>query len=60
MLISLNLPGGCDMTRLIAAAALLIATAAPVLACDFNKSASTDTHSTAAASNGKLVQHGRS
>ncbi len=48
------------MTRLIAAAALLIAMAAPVLACDFNKSASTDTHSTTAASNGKSALHSRS
>ena len=48
------------MTRLFAAAVLLIAMAAPVLACDFNKSASTDTHSTTAASNGKSALHSRS
>ena len=30
------------MTRLIAAAALLLATVAPVFACDFTKSSSTD------------------
>jgi hypothetical protein len=50
---------GFDMTRLIAGAALLITMAAPVLACDFNKSASTDTLSTTAASNGKSALHGR-
>jgi hypothetical protein len=49
------------MTRLIAAVVLLIATAAPVLACDWNKSASTDSHSTtAASSSGKSTLHSRS
>jgi hypothetical protein len=48
------------MTRLIAAAALLIAITAPVLACDGNKSASTNTHSTTAASDAKLAHHSRS
>ena len=48
------------MMGLIAAAALLIAMAAPVLACDFNKSASTETHSNTAASNGKSALRSRS
>jgi hypothetical protein len=48
------------MTRLIAAAALLIAIAAPVLACDWNKSSSTDSHSSTAASNGKAALNSRS
>ena len=54
------IPWRCDMTRLIAAAVLLMASALPVLACDFNKSASTDTHSTTAASHGKSALHSRS
>jgi hypothetical protein len=42
-------PGSCiDMTRLIAAALLFVASAAPALACDWNKSVSTDTPSTVA------------
>jgi hypothetical protein len=48
------------MTRLIAAAALLIAMDARVLACDFDRSASTDTQSTTASSNGKSALHSRS
>jgi hypothetical protein len=48
------------MTRVIAVVALLIATAAPVLACDGNQSSSTDSHSSTAASNGKPALHSRS
>lgn len=55
-----NLSGECDMTRLIAVTALLIAIAAPVLACEGNKSASTNSHSTTAASDAKLAHHSRS
>jgi hypothetical protein len=48
------------MTRLIAAAALLLATAVPVFACDFTKSSSTDTQSTTASSSAKPAPHSRS
>ncbi|MBV9251196.1 MAG: hypothetical protein JO227_18335 [Acetobacteraceae bacterium] len=48
------------MTRLMIAAALLIATAAPVFACEWNKSASTSSHSTTATSNGKSALNSRS
>jgi hypothetical protein len=53
MLTGQNPTGGCDMTRLIAAAA-------PVFACDLNKSSSTDTQSNTAASNAKPALHSRS
>jgi hypothetical protein len=48
------------MTRLIAVAVLLAATIAPAFACDWNKSAATDTRSTVASHGGKPAQHGRS
>jgi hypothetical protein len=60
MLGRLNPIGGCDMTRLIAAAALLLATAAPVFACDWTKSSSTDSQSNTASSNTETAQHSRS
>jgi hypothetical protein len=47
------------MTRLIAAVALLIATAAPVFACDFTES-STDSQSTTASSNAEPAVHSHS
>jgi hypothetical protein len=57
-------PGGLKMTRLIAAAALIIAAATPALACEWNKSAGADTQSTVASQAGaqhsKPVQHSRS
>jgi hypothetical protein len=52
MLIGRNLTGGCNMTRLIAAA--------PVFACDLNKSSSAETQSNTAASNAKPALHSRS
>jgi hypothetical protein len=55
-----NPTGGCDMTRLIAAAALLLATVAPVFACDFTKSSATDSQSTTASSNANPAPHSRS
>ena len=49
------------MTRLIVAAALLLATVAPVFACDFTKSLpSTDSQSTTASSNAKPAPYSRS
>jgi hypothetical protein len=46
------------MTRLIAAAAFIIAAAAPALACEWNKSAGADSQSTAASQSGG-VQHSK-
>jgi hypothetical protein len=40
------------MTRLIAAAALIVAIAAPALACEWNKSAGADSQSTVASQSG--------
>ena len=53
------------MTRLIAAAAFIIAAAAPALACEWNKSAGADSQSTVASQSGgaqhsKPVQRSRS
>ena len=48
------------MTRLLAAAVLLIATAAPVFACDVTRSSSTNSHSTTASSNAKQASHSHS
>jgi hypothetical protein len=39
---------GAKMTRLIAAALFVVAAAAPALACEWNKSAATDSQSTVA------------
>jgi hypothetical protein len=47
------------MTRLIAVAVLLFAAIAPASACEWNKSAATDTQSTAS-HGGKPAQHSRS
>jgi hypothetical protein len=47
------------MSRLIAIAVLMVAVAAPAFACDGNKSAATDSQSTASHS-GKQAQPGRS
>jgi hypothetical protein len=41
-------PGRLKMTRLIAAAALIIAITAPAFACEWNKSAGADSQSTVA------------
>jgi hypothetical protein len=54
---------GAKMTRLIAAALFVVAAAAPALACEWNKSAATDSQSTVAsqAQQSKPVhQHNRS
>jgi hypothetical protein len=54
---------GTKMTRLIAAALFVVAAAAPALACEWNKSAATDSQSTVAsqAQQSKPVhQHNRS
>jgi hypothetical protein len=48
------------MTRLIAAAVLLIVAAAPAFACDYNKTSSTNSQSTTASSNAKPALHSRS
>jgi len=48
------------MTRLIAVAVLLFAAITPAFACEWNKSAATDTQSTAASHGGKPAQHSRS
>jgi hypothetical protein len=44
------------MTRLIAAAAFIIAAAAPALACEWNKSAGMDSQSTVASQSGGAQQ----
>jgi hypothetical protein len=43
-----NVEEGAKMTRLIAAALFVVAAAAPALACEWNKSAATDSQSTVA------------
>ena len=48
------------MMRLLAAAALLLATVAPVSACAFTKSSSTDSQSTTALSHAKPAPQSRS
>ena len=48
------------MSRFIAIAVLMVAVAAPAFACDWNKSAATDSRSTVASQGGKQAQHGRS
>jgi hypothetical protein len=48
------------MSRLIAIAALMVAVAAPAFACDWNKSAATDSRSTVASHSGKQAQPGHS
>ena len=58
-------PGRLKMTRLIAAAAFIIAAAAPALACEWNKSAGADSQSTVSSQSGgaqhsKPVQRSRS
>jgi hypothetical protein len=47
------------MICLITAAALLIAAATSTFACDWNKSAATDTHSTTAASQSDSAAHSK-
>jgi hypothetical protein len=48
------------MSRLIAIAVLIVAVAAPAFACDWNKSAATDSQSTVASQGGKQTPPGRS
>jgi hypothetical protein len=48
------------MTRLIAIAVLMVAVAGPTFACDWNKSAATDSQSTVASQGGQQAHHGRS
>jgi hypothetical protein len=47
------------MTRLIAIAVLLFAAIAPAFACEWNKSAATETQSTEASRGGKPAQDSR-
>jgi hypothetical protein len=48
------------MSRLIAIAVLMVAVAAPAFACDWNKSAATDSRSTVASHSGKQAPPGHS
>jgi hypothetical protein len=48
------------MSRLIAIAVLMVAVAVPAFACEWNKSAATDSRSTAASHSGEQAPQGRS
>ena len=48
------------MSRLIAVAALMVAVAAPAFACDWSKSAATNSRSTVASHSGEQTPPGRS
>jgi hypothetical protein len=48
------------MSRSIAIAVLMVAVAVPAFACEWNKSAATDSRSTVASHSGEQAPHGRS